>query len=169
MKISVAGVYDTLEERFRIFREDQVDDLLALIEKADLIVGFNIKRFDYDVIKGYTAKDLRELPTFDILEDIHQRLGYRLSLDHLAVETLHRSKSGDGLQALEWFKAGEMEKLSEYCLLDVEITKAIFEYGLEKGHIVYRTKQEGQRVLLRVDWNLASLIPTHQEPDQQAR
>ena len=168
MKISVAGLYDTLEERFRIFREDQVDDLLALIEKADLIVGFNIKRFDYDVLKGYTAKDLKKLPTFDILEDIHQRLGYRLSLDHLAVETLHRSKSGDGLQALEWFKAGEMEKLSEYCLLDVEITKAIFEYGLEKGHIVYRTKQEDQRVLLRVDWNLASLIPTHQEPDQQA-
>jgi DEAD/DEAH box helicase domain-containing protein len=93
------------------------------------------------------------------LEDIHQRLGYRMALDHLAVETLHRSKSGDGLQALEWYKQGEMEKLSDYCLKDVEITKAIFEYGLEKGHIVYRTKQEDQRVLLRVDWNLANLIP----------
>ncbi len=159
MRVSVAGVYDTLEERFRTFREDQVDDLLALLEEADLVVGFNIKRFDYDVLKGYTVKDLKKLPTFDILEDIHQRLGYRLGLDHLAVETLRRSKSGDGLQALEWFKTGQMERLSEYCLLDVEITKALFEYGLANGHLIYRTKQEDQRVLLRVDWNLANLIP----------
>ena len=30
--------------------------------------------------------------------------------------------------------------------------------GLEKGHLIYRTKKDDTRVLLRVDWDLAKLI-----------
>jgi DEAD/DEAH box helicase domain-containing protein len=71
---------------------------------------------------------------------------------------LNRRKSGDGLQALEWFKQGEMEKLTDYCRMDVELTRDLFQYGLDKGHLIYRTKQDDQRVMLRVDWNLENLL-----------
>jgi DEAD/DEAH box helicase domain-containing protein len=158
MRVSVAVIYDSLEKGFRVFPEDRIDDLVAHLVKADLIVGFNVKRFDYDVLKAYTGKDLKSLPTFDILGDVYQRLGFRLGLDHLALETLKKPKSADGLQALEWFKKGEMDKLTDYCRQDVEITRDLFEFGLKNGHLIYRTKQDNQRVMLRVDWQLSNMI-----------
>jgi DEAD/DEAH box helicase domain-containing protein len=158
MRVSVAVIFDSLEKRFLAFKEEEIDALLTHLEKADLVVGFNIKRFDYTVLGAYTGKKLDSLTTFDILEDVHRRLGFRLSLDHLVVETLNRGKSGDGLQALEWFKQGEFDKLSDYCRMDVELTRDLFMYGLEKGHLIYRTRQDAQRVMLRVDWNLDNLV-----------
>lgn len=158
MRVSVAVIFDSLEKRFLAFKEEEIDALLAHLEKADLVVGFNIKRFDYTVLGAYTGKELSSLSTFDILEDVHRRLGFRLSLDHLVLETLNRGKSGDGLQALEWFKQGEFDKLSDYCRMDVELTRDLFMYGLEKGHLIYRTRQDAQRVMLRVDWNLDNLV-----------
>ena len=101
MCVSVAVIYDSLEDRFLSFTEDEIDDLLAHLEKADLVVGFNIKSFDYGVLKAYTNKNLLDLTTFDILEDVYQRLGFRLGLDHLATETLEHGKTADGLQALD--------------------------------------------------------------------
>ena len=158
MLVSVAVLYDTREKAFFSYTEDEVDALLAHLEKADLVVGFNVKNFDYAVLGAYTTRDLKTLNTFDILEDIHHRLGFRLSLDHLAVETLNHGKSADGLKAVEWFRRGEMEKLTDYCRQDVAVTRDLFMHGLEKGHLVYKTKKEGKRVRLRVDWNLESLL-----------
>ena len=158
MQVSVAVLYDTKEKAFFSFTEDEIDSLLAHMEKADLVVGFNVKRFDYAVLGAYTPKDLSTIKTFDILEDIHHRLGFRLGLDHLAMETLNQGKSADGLQAVKWFRQGEMEKLTKYCTQDVAVTRDLFMHGLEKGHLIYKTKKEGQRVRLRVDWKLEDML-----------
>ncbi|MBN1847905.1 MAG: DEAD/DEAH box helicase [Deltaproteobacteria bacterium] len=157
MRISVAVVYDSLEKRFFTFTEDAVHALIARLEMADLIVGFNVKRFDYKVLSAYATKDLQKLPTFDILEDIYQRLGFRLGLDHLSKETMNQGKSADGLQAVEWFRQGEMEKLTEYCQQDVAATRDLFLFGISNGHLIYRTKKDDRRVRLPVDWNLDEL------------
>jgi len=158
MMVSVAVVYDSLEDRFCVYQEDQIDRLFEHFRKADLVIGFNLKRFDYAVLTPYTSQNLDEIPTFDILEDIFNRLGYRLSLDHLVKETLNEEKLGDGLQALEWFKSGKMEKLTEYCKQDVALTRDLFLYGLEKGYIVYRNKKVDERVRLVVDWDIRRII-----------
>ncbi|GAG55692.1 unnamed protein product, partial [marine sediment metagenome] len=158
MMVSVAVVFDSLEDRFHIFAEDEIDRLLEYFARADLVIGFNLKRFDYTVLEAYTCKDLHEIPTFDILENIYNRLGFRLSLDHLVKETLSKGKSADGLQALEWFKAGEIEKLTEYCKQDVLLTRDLFLHGLEKGYLVYRNKKENERVRLLVEWDLGEII-----------
>ena len=160
MRISVAVIYDSLEKRFLSFTEDRIDDLLKYLDTADLIVGFNIKGFDYGVLRAYTSRNLRELPTFDILEDIHQRLGFRLGLDHLAQETIDRGKTADGLKAVEWFRNNEMEKLTDYCQQDVSATRDLFLYGLKNGHLIYRTKRDNRRVRLPVDWNVNEMIKT---------
>jgi len=158
MMVSVAVIFDSLEDRFYIFTKDQIDNLLEHLARADLVIGFNLKRFDYTVLEAYTCKDLHEIPTFDILENIYNRLGFRLSLDHLVKETLSKGKSADGLQALEWFKAGEIEKLTEYCKQDVLLTRDLFLHGLEKGYLVYRNKKENERVRLLVEWDLNRMI-----------
>lgn len=158
MRISVAVLFDSLENRFHTFEEEELDALLDRLDKADLIIGFNIKGFDYRVLGAYTNRDLKTLPTFDILEDVYKRLGFRLSLDHLANETLGQRKTADGLQAVEWFQKGEMEKLAAYCQNDVATTWNLFQFGLENGHLVYKQKQAEKRVRLLVDWNLDELL-----------
>ncbi|MFH1349347.1 MAG: DEAD/DEAH box helicase [Pseudomonadota bacterium] len=158
MCVSVVVIYDSLEDRFLAFKEDEIEALLGYLDRADLIVGFNIKRFDYRVLSAYTSKDFTQLNTFDILEDIYQRLGFRLGLDHLIRETLNVGKTADGLQAVEWFKQGEMEKLTDYCREDVRTTRDLFQYGLKNGHLIYRTKKGDQRVRLLVDWKLDALL-----------
>jgi DEAD/DEAH box helicase domain-containing protein len=158
MRVSVAVLFDSLENRFLLYDEDNIDALLAYLEKADLVIGFNIKRFDYSVLRAYTSKDLNALPTFDILEDVFNRLGFRLALNHLAAETLNRGKTADGLQAVEWFRQGHIEKLTEYCRQDVAITRDLFQHGLEKGHLIFRQKKQNRRVRLLVDWKLDDMI-----------
>jgi DEAD/DEAH box helicase domain-containing protein len=158
MRVSVAVLFDTTGKEFRAFDEESIELLIGHLEKADLVVGFNIKRFDYKVLSAYTNKALQEFPTFDILEDIHRRLGFRLGLDHLAKETLGRGKTAHGLKAVEWFRQGETKKLTEYCREDVAVTRDLFQYGLENGYLIYREKRTGTRVRLPVDWKLDDLL-----------
>jgi DEAD/DEAH box helicase domain-containing protein len=158
MRISVAVTYDSIEKCFFSYTEERVEELLQQLEKADLIVGFNVKRFDYAVLSAYTSLNLQKLPTFDILEDVYRRLGFRLGLDHLAKETIDHGKSADGLQAVEWFRQGDMEKLTDYCRQDVAATRDLFNYGLENGYLVYRSKKNDQRLRLLVDWKLENMI-----------
>jgi DEAD/DEAH box helicase domain-containing protein len=158
MRVSVVVVFDSVAKRFRVFTEDTIEALFPLLQAADLIIGFNIKRFDYRVLGAYTHGDLKALPTFDILEDVHNRLGFRLGLDHLATETLKRRKTADGLQAVEWFRQGEMGKLTDYCRQDVEVTRDLFHFGVDHGQLIYREKRSGQRLRLLVDWKLKEML-----------
>ena len=157
MRISVAVLFDSIQNDFLMFEEHRIDDLLSHLRKADLIIGFNIKRFDYSVLGAYSKKKLSDLPTFDILEDVYRRLGFRLGLDHLAKETLNQGKTADGLQAVEWFRQREMEKLTDYCRHDVAVTRDLFLYGLQNGHLIYRKKGDNTRLRLLVDWDLDKL------------
>lgn len=147
------GVVCLLEEgRFEVFDEGRVKDLVALLKGADLVVGFNILRFDYAVLSGYTGEDFgRLLPTFDLLEDIHRRLGFRLGLGTLAQATLGTNKSADGLQSLEWVKQGRLDLVTEYCKKDVEILRDLYLFGRREGHVRYADKR-GKEIRLPVEW-----------------
>ena len=125
MRLSVGVVYDSRENRFFDYQESQVNALIEHLKKFDLLVGFNIKRFDYGVLKAYSTFDFKILPTLDLLEDVFQCLGFRLSLDHLAQKTLGVQKNGDGFLAVRWFREGKLQELTEYCRQDVEITKSL--------------------------------------------
>jgi DEAD/DEAH box helicase domain-containing protein len=140
MGISVGVVYDSELDGFVTYLEEEVDQLIAHLQRSDLVVGFNNRRFDYRVLAGYTDLDLYRLPTLDLLEQIQTRLGYRLSLNRLAEQTLGSKKSADGLQALKWFKEGKIEKIVHYCRKDVEITRNLLLYALENGHLLFQNK-----------------------------
>src|SRR5262249_53902190 len=123
MGMSVAVTYSTGQSEYKVYSEKSVDELLKALQRADLIVGFNNLRFDYEVLHGYTALDLRQLPTLDLLVDLQNRLQHRLSLDALATATFGVQKTGEGMQAIEWFKQGKLLEIAEYCCYDVKITR----------------------------------------------
>ncbi|MEA3547426.1 MAG: DEAD/DEAH box helicase [Thermodesulfobacteriota bacterium] len=140
MGISVAVVFDSLLDEYLVFRENEIDALVSRLGECDLVVGFNNKRFDNLVLSAYTDLNLASLPTLDILEEVKNRLGYRLSLDRLAENTLGVKKSGDGLQALKWYREGRIDKIIKYCRKDVKITRDLLLFGREKGYLLFRNK-----------------------------
>jgi DEAD/DEAH box helicase domain-containing protein len=138
MGLAVAVTADLETGHPRVYTEAQVDDLLTDLTSAACIIGFNLRRFDFGVLRGYRELDYAALPALDILEEVHASLGFRLSLNHLAQETLGAPKLADGLQSLAWWKAGEVDKIIEYCKADVELTRRLFQFGRTKGYLVYR-------------------------------
>ncbi len=151
MLISIAVLYDSEQNRCFSFKEQDIPGLIERLFSFDLIVGFNNKRFDNKVLSAYTKKNLTRLPSLDLLEEISNQLGYRLSLDRLAERTLKIKKSGDGLQALQWFKQGRMGKLTQYCQQDVEITRDLFLFGLRQQYLLFQNKA-GKEVRLPVSF-----------------
>ena len=115
-------------------------ELVERLRSLPLVIGFNIKRFDYLVLSGYMKIDFGRIPSLDLLEEVHAHLGYRLSLDHLAQNTLQKEKSADGLQALRWWKEGRIREIIEYCRHDVEITRDLYLYGRQKGFLIFKNK-----------------------------
>jgi DEAD/DEAH box helicase domain-containing protein len=157
MRVAAVVVYDSLEDAFLVFEEDRVHELIEKLKTGELIVGFNIADFDYQVLKAYTSFRFQQLRTFDLLQEVSRQLGYRLSLGHLAHKTLNMEKSADGLQSLQWFKEGRIEEVIAYCQKDVEITKDLFLFGLAQGHLLFETRA-GQLVRLPVEWKLERIL-----------
>jgi len=159
MGISIGVVYDGAEDRFFSYTEDEVPELLEHLFTLDLVVGFNNKRFDNKVLSAYSRRKISSLPSFDILEQITNQLGYRLSLDRLAEHTLGIRKSGDGLQALAWYKQGQIEKIREYCRKDVEITRDLFTFGRRQQHLLFQNKAgKVVRLPVRFDQEVEKII-----------
>ncbi len=151
MKMSVGVTFGTRDGQYRIFGETQVNDLIKELTRADLVVGFNIINFDYDVLSGYSPLDLREVATLDLMVDLEQKLGHRLSLDSLAKATLNAPKVADGMQALKWWKEGRLVEIAEYCCFDVKITKELHEYGRDHSEVFYLDRL-GQKRAVKVKW-----------------
>ena len=142
LRVSVAGIYSYDQDQFKIFTEWETPTLGNLLLKAGLVVGFNIKRFDFPVPEPYLKRSLKHFPALDILEEVEKHLGHRLSLDHLVQATLGESKTGSGLDAIRYLRSGEIEKLKSYCLADVRLTRDLYEYGKRHGFLRYQRNQE---------------------------
>jgi DEAD/DEAH box helicase domain-containing protein len=151
MGISCVVVYDSKKDDFFEFAENQIESVVDYLKQFDLVVGFNIKRFDYKVLEGYSDFDFKGLPTLDILDEIYKYLGYRLSLDHLATVTLNRKKSANGFQALRWWKQGRLREIIDYCRQDVEITKDLFLFGRKNGYLLFVNRQN-LKVSIPINW-----------------
>ena len=133
------------------YEQDQMDDLVAHLQRFDLVIGFNHVKFDYAVLGGLHPFNFRGLPNLDLLVEVNNRLGYRLKLDNIAQATLDVGKSADGLQALKWWKEGRLDLITEYCRQDVEVTRDVYLYGREHGHVFF-TNKAGQKVKLPIEW-----------------
>ncbi len=149
--VSFVGVYSYNQKRYLGFKEDQFDDLLKLFKNTELVIGFNSKYFDFPVLQPYYDDfDLSKIPHLDILEEIVNSLGHRLKLESVAQTTLGYGKSGSGLDAIKYFRENDWESLVKYCLDDVKVTREVYEYGSNHGHIFYTNK--GQKEKIPISW-----------------
>lgn len=148
--VSVVGIYDYSQDAFRAFAEDELRYLFPILESCTLLIGFNLKKFDLEVLKPYYVGKIHQLPALDLLEDVERCLGFRVALDDLVRATLDRKKEGHGLTAIEYYRKKEMEKLKKYCLSDVRLTRDLYEFGKKEGK-VYISDVKGKREI-PVNW-----------------
>ncbi len=146
LKVSVISLYSYRENKYHCFTEDQIYRAAEMFAAADLIIGFNIKNFDYPVLQPYLNFNISEMPTLDILEEVEKKIGHRVKLDNLAQMNLGVGKSGDGLQALKYYKLGQIEELKKYCTDDVKITKELYDYVLKYGKLLYKDYFETKEI-----------------------
>ena len=138
LTIALVGIHDSETNGYQSFLEHEFPRLWKILESTDMLVGYNSDHFDIPLLNKYYPGDLSRIKSLDLMKEVHQALGRRLKLDTIAEGTLGKKKSADGVQSLRWWKAGEVDKVREYCIKDVELTKQIFDYALEHGNIKYR-------------------------------
>jgi DEAD/DEAH box helicase domain-containing protein len=151
MGMSIGVTYSSANGEYKIFHEKAVNDLITELQRADLVIGFNNLRFDYEVLHGYTSFDLTQLPTLDLMVDLQSKLNHRLSLDSIATATFGVEKTAEGLQAIRWFKDGRLLEIAEYCCYDVKLTKLVHEFGRDRRQIHYANRF-GKKMTVPVSW-----------------
>jgi DEAD/DEAH box helicase domain-containing protein len=152
LKVSLVGVYDYATDKYESYMEPDLPKLWRAMEAADRIIGYNIIGFDFPVLNTYYPGDLMKFPMLDIMAEIEKKIGFRVKLDDVAHASLGVGKSGNGLQAIEFFRRGEIDKLRDYCLQDVKVTKEVYEFGLTNKHVRYKDRM-GQPVQVPIDFN----------------
>lgn len=144
--------YSTAKNDFIVYWEKDAAALVAELKSADKVIGFNIKSFDYQVLQPYAPQEnFRSFRSVDMLDDIFRTLGFRISLDSLAKACLGAAKTADGIQSVGWFRAGELDKVAEYCKADVDITRRVYEFGRDNGFVYYYSKL-GSKLKVAVNW-----------------
>jgi len=152
--ISFVGAYETNTNKYYSFFEDEFDGLWKLLRKADRVVGFNSNHFDIPAIAAIAPFSLDNLLSLDIYEDVYRVVKQeRISLNRLAIPTLKIRKSGHGLDAVKYYREGNLDKLRKYCLQDVKVTWELFKFGTEKQFVLLLEKS-GMITQIPVNWSI---------------
>lgn len=138
LDVSVVGIHDSETGEFSSYLEADFGKLWTIFEQADAFVTWNGDHFDIPILNKYYPGDLTKIKSIDLMRDVQKVLGRRLKLDSVGEATLNRRKSGHGLDAIEWWRNGEIEKVIKYCIEDVRLTRDLFDYAVKNGHLKYK-------------------------------
>ena len=138
LDISIVGIHDSETDSYTSYSQEELSQLWPILERADLVIGYYSEHFDLPLLNKYYPGDLSKLKHLDILKEVKKQYGRGMKLDQLAEGTLGTNKSGHGLEAVKWWKAGEVEKIRQYCLDDVRITKEIYDYAIANQKLLFK-------------------------------
>jgi DEAD/DEAH box helicase domain-containing protein len=148
LDISVVCAYDSKTQEYTSYLVEDLPKLWPLLEHTDMLVTYNGDHFDIPLLNKYYHGDLSTIKNLDLLKEIRNSLGRRIKLDDIAEATLGKNKIAHGLEAIKWWREGNVEKIIKYCLEDVKITKEVFDYALANGHVKYKDQGEVKEIPL---------------------
>jgi DEAD/DEAH box helicase domain-containing protein len=155
LEVTVVGVHDSLTGEYSSYLKDELSKLWPIFERADMLIGYNSDYFDIPVLNRYYPGDLSKIRSLDLMAEVQKALGRRLRLDSLAQATLGRGKSGDGMKAVEWWEQGLYDKVREYCIDDVRLTRELYDYALAHKSLKYKDFNQTREIKLDTSlWNV---------------
>src|SRR3989338_7688586 len=137
LTIACVCIHDSDTDRYSSFFEEELSKLLPILEKADLLIGYNSDHFDIPILNKYYQGDLTAIKSLDLMKEIQKVLGRRIKLDSVASATVGDHKIANGAMANIWWRQGEKQKVVEYCLDEESINKAIYDHALKHGKVMY--------------------------------
>ena len=137
-ELIVVAIHDSDSNEYSSYAKEELHKLWPIIERADVLIGFNSDSFDIPLLNRYYPGDLSHIRSLDLLLEVQKVLGRRIRLQSLAEATLGRGKSGDGLKAGQWWKEGKKDAVREYCIEDVRLTRELYDYALANGVLKYK-------------------------------
>lgn len=137
LDISIVAAYDSETDSYDSYAVEELPRLWPIIERADMLIGFNSDHFDIPLLNKYYPGDITSIKSLDILNEVKNALGRRIRLDTLAEGTLGSKKSGHGLQATRWWKEGKVDLIRKYCIDDVRLTKELYDYARKHKKLKY--------------------------------
>ena len=149
LELTICCTHDSETDTYDSFLKEDLPRLWKLLETTDALVGYNSDHFDIPILNKYYPGDLMKIKSIDLLKEVQAVLGRRIKLDTIAEGTLGKKKIADGRQAMVWWKEGNIKKLREYCLKDVEITKRVFDHALEHNTLFF--KELGAKKEIKLD------------------
>ena len=161
MELTVVGVHDSADGSFKTYVKEELPQLWPVLEKADVLIGYNSDSFDIPLLNRYYPGDLAQIRSIDLMVEVQKALGRRLRLQSLAEATLGRGKSGDGLKAVDWWEQGLYDKVKEYCIEDVRLTRELFDYARKHGKLKYKDLNQVRDVKVDTSsWDVVTAGPT---------
>jgi DEAD/DEAH box helicase domain-containing protein len=146
MELAVVAIHDSETGEYSSYSKEELTKLWPILETADVLIGYNSNSFDIPLLNNYYPGDLTKIRSLDLLVEVQNALGRRLRLQSLAEGTLKAKKSGDGLQSVRWWQEGLYDKVREYCIQDVRLTRKIYEYALEHGALKYKDLKDTKTI-----------------------
>jgi predicted PolB exonuclease-like 3'-5' exonuclease len=133
-----------------------LEDFWFVAKQIDLFVGHNIMEFDlkfllqrsimlgvkptwtrfmepgkkpWDMIKHLDFARYKSLPIFDTMHEWSNWGNPKVGLEHLALAMgIPTPKEGiDGSEVWNFYKAGKVKEICDYCMRDVETTRAVYK------------------------------------------
>ena len=148
MGISVGVAFDYSSGEYRVFMDDNLQELVDLINDADLVTGFNIDDFDLPLLSAEARvakldrplRPLDNIPTYDLYKVSKAGAGVGkfakgFNLDNHLEHLFGINKTRDGAEAPLLWKAGKVGTVIDYCLSDVYRERILFEYALAHGSL----------------------------------
>jgi DEAD/DEAH box helicase domain-containing protein len=161
--VAVACLWEYRTSRMRVYGPLELTTLQDRLLAADRISGYNIWKFDFPVIWGFsraqwfaetgiagsgiasTRYALRPR-TDDLLRRIWQALGLNpdgfsdshkgWGLDAVAGSTLGYRKIGYGGDAPKWYQTGQIQRVVNYCADDVALERDLTDFVDRYGYVV---------------------------------
>jgi len=152
-ELTVVAIHDSETGTYASYSREELPQLWPILESADMLIGFNSDTFDVPLLNRYYPGDLTRVRSLDLLSEVQKALGRRIRLQSLAEATLGEGKSGDGLKAQDWWREGKHELVRKYCIEDVRLTRALYDYALTHGILKYKDLREIRDIKIDTsDW-----------------
>lgn len=155
LDLACVCIHDSETDTYSSYFEEDLGKLWPILEKTDVLIGFNSDHFDIPILNKYYLGDLAKIKSVDLMKEIKKVLGRRIKLDTIAEATLGKNKSANGMMANVWWKQGKKDEVARYCIDDVKLTKEIYDFAHANGFVKYKDGKMIRELTLDVrDWEV---------------
>jgi hypothetical protein len=157
MGISCICAFDYVENRYRVFMDDNIAEFATLVAERDVIVSFNGLAFDNRVC-AENGIEVPDSKSYDLLVRLWEAAGLGpkfvypthvgFGLDATCEKNFGIRKTGHGALAPVNYQRREFGALIDYCLNDVAMTKRLFDHVLAVEKVL--DPRDGKQLSIRL-------------------